>query len=61
MEIEEAELRVFAINALRVTKHIRDSYSHNLNRDTLDMMDLHIRSAKRFLARIKHGEIDIHG
>ena len=61
MEIEEGELRDFAINALAVTKHIRDSYSHNLNRDTLDMMELHIRSANRFLDRIKRGEIDIHG
>ena len=60
MEIEEMELRDFAINTLMVSKHIRDSYSHNMTKDTLNLLDLQIRSANRFLDRIKSGEMDIH-
>ena len=61
MVIDERELRDFAVNAASVTQHVKDSYSHNMTSDTLRMLDLHIRDAKRFLDRIRAEGIDIHG
>ena len=62
MEIEEMDLRDFAINTLTITKHIRDSYSFNMSSDSLSLLELQIQSAERFLDRIKiegsHAEFD---
>ena len=59
MEIDEMELRDFAINTLMVTTHIRDYYSHNMTRDSLNLLGLQISSASRFLERIKLSERNV--
>ena len=59
MDIDEMELRDFAINTLMITKHVRDCYSHNMTKDSLNLLGLQISSANRFLERIKLNERNV--